>query len=151
MLKTIHKIFWIITIFSFSLSFNSCSQQPANEVAGTYSGDLGISVMGESISNGVAEVTLTCTDDDKVTIAIPALSNGDEMALPAMNIENVIVKSKKTGGYKLEETPININTDDLTITGTISGVLIDGKLILNGAIKPGEMPMNIDINFSTKQ
>ncbi len=150
MLKTFYKSLFVVFSLVLGLCLTNCTSKPADEIAGTYSGTLTKSVEGLSIGEVVAEVNINKISDDKVTVIIPALSNGDEMALPALTIADVVVSTKKTGGYKLAKTPINITTEDFIITGSIEGTVIDKKLTLTGAIKPGAMPMNIDINFVSK-
>ncbi|MBQ9435451.1 MAG: hypothetical protein IJU33_04920 [Bacteroidales bacterium] len=119
-------------------------------IADRYQGSLVMSVMGKPYGEPAdVTITLEASGKNSVTVKLPAVGEG-RMALPALDIADVAVNTSDYNTFTLAETSFEQTVDSLHCTGTVKGSVVDGKLTLNYSVKPGDMPMNIDFVFTTK-
>ncbi len=127
----------------------------ANLIAGTYSGELSMSVSSTSMGTSEVEYTLTAADDGTLTISVPAAGSGS-MSMLAFDLEGVAVTAGSADGeyvLSLDDVALTLDKGDGTlITYTItnfSGTYADGDLYVTYGLQPGSMPMSITFEFTT--
>ena len=134
--------------------FSSCSDKddepslPAAEyVAGTYTGDMTCSVMGnESVFEDLT-FNVDATADATVDITLPSFGN-PPMQVPQINVSDVKV-SGSDGTYTLATTEFSGTTDSgRAVSGTIEGSYADEVLTIRFNLQYGAMPMPMICTFS---
>lgn len=145
----------MILCMGVTAPFTSCSDEKGDEpttpaaksVAGTYTGDLTCSVMGEASVFEAKTFTVEAVDDATVNVTIPSFGN-PPMQLPEIQVEGVAV-SGTNGTYKLAETAIDVTTESgKKCTGTLGGEFADNTLRINFTLQYGNMPMPMVCSFS---
>lgn len=142
----------IIAVISL-VSFSSCSNDDepegvaaAQEVAGTYVGDMSVTVStSESVTEDLTFV-VTAIDDVTVRIKTPAFGSAP-MAMPSVDITGVKV-SGTDGKCTLADTPFDFTTDaGKQCKGTIHGTYSNGVINIEYSMKYGNMPFNMICKF----
>ena len=128
-------------------------EAPASLVlSGTYTGTLNMSVMGSAmdpVEN--ATMVLDVADDGKTVLTIVLTISSFGMGM--MTLEDITVDVTLTesadGTYAFAAENIDTMAGDINVTGSLSGtVTADGsKLTVSAEIKPGAMPMTINVEF----
>ena len=152
------KRFMTMTLvaLAFVVSMSSCSKDDdapevavAELVAGTYSGNEIVMVMGEESSNETKIYSFEKVTDTSVDMLIPEMGMGGHMSIPALQVKNIPLK--KNGNTIVGElasyagTVINADGAEkaFTITGLV--ILIDGNNIaVTYSLKYGNMPMSME-------
>ena len=152
------KRFMTMTLaaLAFVVSMSSCSKDDdapevavAEQVAGTYSGNEIVIVMGEESSNETKIYSFEKVTDTSVDMLIPEMGMGGHMSIPALQVKNIPLK--KNGNTIVGElasyagTVINADGAEkaFTITGLV--ILIDGNNIaVTYSLKYGNMPMSME-------
>lgn len=148
----------ILAMACTTLAFNSCNNDDdtpatpaAAEVAGTYTGNGTMTVMGQSFDYPNVAYTLTAKDETTLTLTIPATGEGS-MKFPDLKVENISVKKASDGTYQLGETEYNgsVTVDGATknYTVTVANSTISGSTLkLNYSLQYGSMPMAMVTTF----
>ena len=116
--------------------------------SGTYTGTLNMSVMGSAmdpVEN--ATMVLDVADDGKTVLTISSFGMG-MMTLEDVTVDVTLTESAD-GSYALAAESIDTMAGDINVTGSLTGtVTADGsKLTVSADIKPGAMPMTINVEF----
>lgn len=144
---------------AFVFSMSSCSSSDdepevavAAQVAGSYTGNEIVMVMGEESSNETKIYSFGKTTDTSVDMSIPEMGMGGHMSIPALLVKNIpLKKNGNTIGGELASyagTVTNADGDEkaFTITGLV--ILIDGNNIaVTYSLKYGNMPMSMETTF----
>lgn len=124
----------------------------AIEVAGSYSGDMVSTVMGQTFNFYDLTFVVTTEDEDDVTITIPEYEymNGNRnMQFPEIIVKDVDV-SESNGVYEFETTEFSGTFESGTAySGHIGGTLSNKTLTLNIAYNIGAMPPMVCV-FTSK-
>lgn len=149
------KRFMTMTLaaLAFVVSMSSCSKDDdapevavAEQVAGTYSGNEIVIVMGEESSNETKIYSFEKVTDTSVDMLIPEMGMGGHMSIPALQVKNIPLKKNGNtiGGELASYAGTVINADGAEKAFTITGlvILIDGNNIaVTYSLKYGNMPM----------
>lgn len=123
---------------------------PAAKVADEYAGHYSMSVMGSEQGSGDMTIVITEQSDGKVTLTVPGLGMGS-MTMEDIVIPDVTVTAS-ADGYTIVETSYSVAQTSFTVTGTVSGTISkEGDAEIVAVARPGAMPMDITINFSTEE
>ncbi|MDE6136722.1 MAG: calycin-like domain-containing protein [Muribaculaceae bacterium] len=138
-----------------SLSLQSCSDDnndepaapAAKSVAGSYTGDLGMTVMGSTDTTEDVTFSLTATDDTHATLTFPTYGN-PPMQIQEFDIPGLAV-TKDGETYKIARTDYEQTlANGRTASGAVEGDVVDGVLTLRFTLLYGAMPMEMVGNFS---
>ena len=152
------KRFMTMTLaaLAFVVSMSSCSKDDdapevavAELVAGTYSGNEIVIVMGEESSNETKIYSFEKVTDTSVNMLIPEMGMGGHMSIPALQVKNIPLKKNGNtiGGELASYAGTVINADGAEKAFTITGlvILIDGNNIaVTYSLKYGNMPMSME-------
>ena len=152
------KRFMTMTLaaLAFVVSMSSCSKDDdapevavAEQVAGTYSGNEIVIVMGEESSNETKIYSFEKVTDTSVDMLIPEMGMGGHMSIPALQVKNIPLKKNGNtiGGELSSYAGTVINADGAEKAFTITGlvILIDGNNIaVTYSLKYGNMPMSME-------
>lgn len=152
------KRFMTMTLaaLAFVVSMSSCSKDDdasevavAEQVAGTYSGNEIVMVMGEESSNETKIYSFAKVTDTSVDMLIPEMGMGGHMSIPALQVKNIPLKKNGNtiGGELASYAGTVINADGAEKAFTITGlvILIDGNNIaVTYSLKYGNMPMSME-------
>ncbi|NDV82986.1 calycin-like domain-containing protein [Bacteroides sp. 51] len=123
-------------------------------IAGAYNGTLDMSVMGASQGSfDDSKVTIKAQEDGKVEVTLAKFGGDGAMAFTEDIVMKDIELTIKEDTYTLAGT---VNTTSATasgkidVTGTLSGTIKDGKANFLFKLKPGAMPMFLDMTFESK-
>lgn len=155
-MKTFSKFMALAMIATgFLMSFTSCGSddedQPANpaakSVAGSYTGDMSCSVMGQTSTFEDVTFTVTAVDDATVSIAV------SDFGEPPMKVEGLTMTGVKVSGsegtYELAATEYNGTTAaGKAYSGTVRGNYANGILNVDFQLKYGAMPMPMICTFN---
>lgn len=155
-MKKITTLFASMMLFAgLTAAFTSCSDDDNNEpeipaaksVAGTYTGDMSCTVMGDESTFEDMTFTVTATDDATVTVKIPTFGN-PPMQVPAFDIQGVKVFGTD-GTYSLADTDFQGTTAaGREFSGTLQGSFTDQNLTIRFSLNYGAMPMPMSCAFS---
>jgi len=141
------------------LGFSSCGSDDdepevavATQVAGSYTGNEVVMVMGEESSNDTKTYVFTKVLDTAVDLTIPEMGMGGHMSIPALLVKNIPLKkidniingnlSSYTG------TVTNADGDEKAFTITKLAIVVDNKNIaVTYSLKYGNMPMSMETTF----
>lgn len=123
-------------------------------VAGTYKGTLDLSVGGEP-SGSVEDETVTITyieEDSTATLMLkgfPAMGASElgDIEITGVNVTTTDYNTYTVAGEVKAQTSFGAN--NITVTGTVSGTIVDGAASITFTLKPGAMPINITAVFKT--
>ncbi len=142
------KIITLVAVATVSLFAASCGKDPAKEVEGNYDGTVVMAVSGATMGTFEATVNVKSTSDDEVTVTLPAMGEG-HMGMPELAITGVSV-DKDGSAYTLKKGEFTMTVGETPYTGTLDGTVKDSKLNFNCSVKPGAMPMAVDLVFTSK-
>lgn len=142
----------MLALVSMCVAFSSCSSDDdpvavaaAKEIAGTYTGSLDMTVMGEASTYDNLTMKIEAVDDATVKVTLPACGEG-MMALPALEVPAV-----KVSGYAFSQGSyagtITVNGAEKNYTVTLRGTLRDNTLTVNYTVQYGKMPMQMIAKF----
>ena len=140
----------MLALVSMCVVFNSCSSDDDNdtvvaakEIAGSYTGNMEMTVMGETSPYDNVTMKIEVVDDATVKVTLPACGEG-MMALPALEVPAVKV-SGSNGAYAFAQEnyagTITVNGAEKKYTVTLQGTLKDKTLTVNYSVQYGKMPM----------
>lgn len=145
-----------VAAMAFAFGMSSCSSDDdekvtpaATEVAGSYSGQEIVMVMGEESSNETKIYSFEKVTDTSVDMLIPEMGMGGHMSIPALQVKNIPLKKNGNtiGGELASYAGTVINADGAEKAFTITGlvILIDGNNIaVTYSLKYGNMPMSME-------
>ena len=146
---------------AFVMSMSSCSKDDddnkveavATQVAGSYSGNEVVMVMGEESSNDTKIYVFAKASDTSVDLTIPEMGMGGHMSIPALPVKNIaLTKSGNTITGKLdsyEGVVTNASGDEKNYTiSNIALVFSDKTIAVTFSLKYGNMPMTMDTTFT---
>lgn len=156
------KIFMTMTLaaVAFVFSMGSCSSSDdepevavAAQVAGSYSGNEVVVVMGEESSNETKTYVLAKSSDASVDMTIPEMGMGGHMTIPALAVKNIpLTKSGNTitGKFdKYEGVVTNAAGDEKNYTiSNLALVSSDKTVAVTFSLKYGNMPMSMETTFT---
>lgn len=140
----------MLALVSMCVAFSSCSSDDdpvavaaAKEFAGTYTGSLNMTVMGEASTYDNLTMKIEAVDDATVKVTLPACGEG-MMALPALEVP-AVKASGSNGAYAFSQEnyagTITVNGAEKKYTVTLHGTLKDKTLTVNYSVQYGKMPM----------
>ena len=156
------KSFMTMTLaaVAFVFSMGSCSSSDdepevavAAQVAGSYSGNEVVVVMGEESSNETKTYVLAKSSDASVDMTIPEMGMGGHMTIPALAVKNIpLTKSGSTitGKFdKYEGVVTNAAGDEKNYTiSNLALVSSDKTVAVTFSLKYGNMPMSMETIFT---
>ena len=156
------KSFMTMTLaaVAFVFSMGSCSSSDdepevavAAQVAGSYSGNEVVVVMGEESSNETKTYVLAKSSDASVDMTIPEMGMGGHMTIPALAVKNIpLTKSGNTitGKFdKYEGVVTNAAGDEKNYTiSNLALVSSDKTVVVTFSLKYGNMPMSMETTFT---
>lgn len=137
---------------------SSAKLTPAEAVAGTYTSDLKITVMGQEYTYKDVNLVIEKESSYKVKVTLPACGEG-AMAVPALEIPDVNVDNPSgvTPDYVFSKEnytgKVTVGDEEKTFTlDLLSGTLLaDGVLSVNYSLQYGNMPQAMIGEFTTKK
>ena len=153
----------MIAAVTMTFGFTSCGDDDddpvihaAEQMAGTYSGELSISVMG-SESIDAATMVVTKVTDGTVSLTIPAAGSG-AMSLPSLTVTNIPVTTEQVSSVDLVKGTLASASGTITVDGAEKSYsFTDITLIKNGTniiitytLQYGKMPMAMTCSFTGK-
>ena len=156
------KSFMTMTLaaVAFVFSMGSCSSSDdepevavAAQVAGSYSGNEVVVVMGEESSNETKTYVLAKSSDASVDMTIPEMGMGGHMTIPALAVKNIpLTKSGNTITGKLDKyegVVTNAAGDEKNYTiSNLALVSSDKTVAVTFSLKYGNMPMSMETTFT---
>ena len=156
------KSFMTMTLaaVAFVFSMGSCSSSDDEpeiavvaQVAGSYSGNEVVVVMGEESSNETKTYVLAKSSDASVDMTIPEMGMGGHMTIPALAVKNIpLTKSGNTitGKFdKYEGVVTNAAGDEKNYTiSNLALVSSDKTVAVTFSLKYGNMPMSMETTFT---
>ena len=149
-----------LAAMAFVMSLSSCSKDDddnkveavATQVAGSYSGNEVVMVMGEESSNEVKTYVFVKASDTSVDLTIPQVGMG-MMTIPALPVKGIsLTKSGNTITGKLdsyEGVVTNASGDEKNYTiSNLALVFSDKTIAVTFSLKYGNMPMTMDTTFT---
>lgn len=148
-----------MAVMAFVVSMSSCSKDDdapevavATQVAGSYSGNEVVMVMGDESSNETKTYSFSKATDTSVDMSIPEMGMGGMMTIPALPVKNIPLKksgnaiSGELASYAGSVTNADGAEKAFTITNLV--VLIDGNdIAVTYSLKYGNMPMSMETTF----
>lgn len=143
----------MLALVSMTVAFTSCSSDDdeddaavavAEQVVGTYTGDLTIKVSTSEDTTEGLNFKVEKVDDSHVNVTLPSYGEG-AMSFPGLTVKNLLVTGSN-GTYTIPETTfdqtIQVNGVDKVISqSAISATFTSGKMTLKYAMQYGKMPM----------
>ncbi len=150
----------MLALVSMCVVFNSCSSDDDNdtvaaakEIAGSYTSNLEMTVMGEPSTYNNLTLKIEAVDDATVKVTLPACGEG-MMALPALEVPAVKV-SGSNGAYAFSKDnytgTVTVKGAEKNYTVTLQGTLKDNTLTVNYSVQYGKMPMPMIGKFVCKK
>ena len=150
-----------LAAMAFVMSLSSCSKDDdddkkvealATQVAGSYSGNEVVKVMGEESSNEVKTYVFVKASDTSVDLTIPQVGMG-MMTIPALPVKGIsLTKSGNTITGKLdsyEGVVTNASGEEKNYTiSNLALVFSDKTIAVTFSLKYGNMPMTMDTTFT---
>ena len=149
-----------LAAMAFVMSLSSCSKDDndnkveavATQVAGSYSGNEVVMVMGEESSNEVKTYVFVKASDTSVDLTIPQVGMG-MMTIPALPVKGIsLTKSGNTITGKLdsyEGVVTNASGEEKNYTiSNLALVFSDKTIAVTFSLKYGNMPMTMDTTFT---
>lgn len=156
-MKKFKTIFATMLAVVSMCAFTACSSDDdeevtpaAQEVAGTYTDDMTLTVMGETDTYEDVTFSVTAASETTVNITLPAVGSG-MMALPSITLQGVKVSSGSPISIpeqQMSGTIVNASGVEKSYTCTIGGSYTNGKLTLNYSLQYGNMPMAMICAFT---
>lgn len=150
----------MLALVSMCVAFSSCSSDDDNntvaaakEIAGSYTGSLDMTVMGEASTHNNLTMKIEAVDDATVKVTLPACGEGT-MALPALEVPAVKV-SGSNGAYAFSQESyagtVTVNGAEKKYTVTLEGTFKDNTLTVKYSVQYGKMPMPMIGEFVCKK
>ena len=150
----------MLALVSMCVVFNSCSSDDDNdtvaaakEIAGSYTSNLEMTVMGQASTYENLTMKIEAVDDATVKVTLPACGEG-MMALPALEVPAVKV-SGSNGAYAFSQEnytgTVTVKDAEKNYTVTLQGTLKDNTLTVNYKVQYGKMPMPMIAKFVCKK
>lgn len=140
-------------------AFAACSEDNKNDgpgapaaksVAGSYTGDMTCSVMGDESVFEDLTFEMEATDDATVSVTIPSFGE-PPMKMPSMTVADVAV-SGTDGFYTLASTEFKGTTaDGKSYSGILTGNSENRTLTLRFNLNYGAMPMPLICTFTANK
>ena len=150
----------MMAVMAMVVSMSSCSKDDdtpevavATQVAGSYSGNEVVMVMGEESSNELKTYVLAKSSDTYVDMTIPEMGMGGHMTIPALSVKNIpLTKSGNTITGKVDKyegTVTNAAGDAKNFSiSNLALVISDKTVAVTFSLKYGNMPMSMETTFS---
>ena len=150
----------MLALVSMCVAFSSCSSDDDNntvaaakEIAGSYTGSLDMTVMGEASTHNNLTMKIEAVDDATVKVTLPACGEC-MMALPALEVPAVKV-SGSNGAYAFSQESyagtVTVNGAEKKYTVTLEGTFKDNTLTVKYSVQYGKMPMPMIGKFVCKK
>ena len=125
----------------------------AEQIAGSYSGNEVVVVMGEESSNETKAYVLAKSSDTFVDMTIPEMGMGGHMTIPALAVKNIpLTKSGNTIMGKLDKyegVVTNATGDEKNYSiSNLALVFSDKTVAVTFSLKYGNMPMSMETTFT---
>ena len=166
---TLKKIaFMMFAATAVCVGFTSCGSDDddstppstvssAEALAGTYNGNLTISVMGQT-STDEAQYIVKKVDDTHVSLTTPASGSG-AMALPEITVSNIPAEAITISGVTGYKASVDKFSGTLTVNGaekayTFTDLLImktGNDIAVTYSLQYDKMPMAMACSFTTKK
>ena len=151
----------MLALVSMCVVFNSCSSDDDNdtvaaakEIAGSYTSNLEMTVMGQASTYENLTMKIEAVDDATVKVTLPACGDGGMMALPALEVPAVKV-SGSNGAYTFSKDNytgiVTVKGAEKNYTVTLQGTLKDKTLTVDYKVQYGKMPMPMIAKFVCKK
>jgi len=138
----------MLALVGMCVAFSSCSSDDdddksvaaAEQVIGTYVGDMTVTVSSSESTNENMEFKVEKVDDSHVNIVLPAFGQAP-MALPSITVQNLAV-TESNGTYTIPQTTFDQTLENgKAISHTaIAATIKDGKMHIQFALQYGNMP-----------
>lgn len=141
----------MMALFAFCAVSCSDDDEPtpvAEVVAGTYNGTVTLSVMGSDQGSYDTELVIVKESDTTVKLTLVGGDGEGSMVLGDIPVSGVNVTTTDNKIYSLTETAIDTLVGDTRYTGTVSGSIEGNVADVIFSVKPGAMPMSINVAFS---
>ena len=153
MTMTLAAVVFVFSMGSCSSSDDEPEVAVAAQVAGSYSGNEVVVVMGEESSNETKTYVLAKSSDASVDMTIPEMGMGGHMTIPALAVKNIpLTKSGNTitGKFdKYEGVVTNAAGDEKNYTiSNLALVSSDKTVAVTFSLKYGNMPMSMETTFT---
>ena len=153
MTMTLAEVAFVFSMGSCSSSDDEPEVAVAAQVAGSYSGNEVVVVMGEESSNETKTYVLAKSSDASVDMTIPEMGMGGHMTIPALAVKNIpLTKSGSTitGKFdKYEGVVTNAAGDEKNYTiSNLALVSSDKTVAVTFSLKYGNMPMSMETTFT---
>ena len=142
------------------MGFTSCGsdddepQVPvATQVAGSYTGNEIVIVMGDESSNDTKTYQFTKVSDTSIDMTVPEMGMGGMMTIPAFPVKNIpLTQNGNTITGKVASysgTVKNAKGEDKAYTvSNVALMFSDKNVVVTYSLKYGNMPMAMETTFS---
>ncbi len=150
----------MVAAVAIVVGFSSCSSDDdedemavAEQVAGSYTGQEIISVMGEVSSDVVTNYEFTKATDTTIDMLIPASGESGMMMIPALPVKGLTLTKNgntitgRAASYAGTVTNASGAEKAYTITN-VAVVFHDKNVAVTFALKYGSMPMSMETTFT---
>lgn len=142
-------------VFGMSSCGNDDDEQEvaiAAQVAGSYSGNEVVIVMGEESSNETRDYEFAKATDASVDMIVPEIGMG-MMTIPSFSVKNIpLTKNGNTVTGSLASyagTVTNTNGDEKAYTvSNVAVIFSDKNVAVTYSLKYGNMPMSMETTFT---
>ena len=138
-----------------TITFTEGDAPVAAVLAGTYNGNLELSVAGSSQGDPVeSSVKMEAAEDGSLTMTLAGFAAMGGMQLGDIVITGVEATTDDYSSYALSGT---VNADvamgqaSIKVTGEVEGTVKDGKADITFTLTPGAMPMAITAKFTSAE
>lgn len=150
----------MVAIAAFVFGVSSCGSDDdepvvavAEQVAGSYTGNEVVMVMGEESSNETKTYLFAKASETSVDMTIPEMGMGGHMSIPALSVKNIPLKKNGNaiGGSLASYTGSVTNADGSEKAFTITDLVIlvdDKNMAVTYSLKYGNMPMSMETTFT---
>jgi hypothetical protein len=149
----------MVAAVTIVLGMSSCSSDDepevavATQVAGSYTGNEIVMVMGEESSNDTKTYSFTKVSDTTIDMAIPEMGMGGMMTIPPLTVKNIpLTKSDGAIMGKLDSfagTVLNASGSERAFTISNITVALNGNtVVVTFSLKFGSMPMSMETTFT---
>lgn len=125
----------------------------ATQVAGSYTGNEVVVVMGDESSNDTKTYQFTKVLDTSIDMTVPEIGMGGMMTIPAFPVKNISLTQNgntitgKVGSYS--GTVKNAKGEDKAYTvSNVALMFSDKNVVVTFSLKYGNMPMAMETTFT---
>ena len=150
-----------LAVVAFVFGMTSCSSSSddepevavAEQVAGSYSGNEIVMVMGDESSNETKTYVLAKASDTSIDMTVPEIGMGGMMTIPALSVKNIPltkIGNTITGKFdKYEGVVTNAAGDEKNYSiSNFALVFSDKTVAVTFSLKYGNMPMSMETTFT---